>query len=292
MKPNNIRNFDFNDFKELSVELDYLSEFLNDLSDLISGNGILLPYIANSEIHFFTTGLISSASNTINSIKLCCTIGAIADSNTLIRKLRDDLFQYLYILSIIKSRKTFSNFNQQILELNECNEDELAVNGWFNNSVSKLPYSVKKKLEFENYMSVLKQNSNIDMTLEKYDLKAYWDNLRKSLNDFVHNNGIQFSNQNFNHSKLVDLRNSLTDITQSTEFVVSLFFISILMIDSTMVLSSDLIAYLDNGMEPPEGSQFSIAGFVQDFIDNKVKVLHPELKQFLVDNNSHGMRIE
>lgn len=45
-------------------------------------------------------------------------------------------------------------------------------------------------------------------------------------------------------------------------------------------------------MQPPEDSQYFIARFVQDFIDKKVLKIHPELKQYLKDNNINGMRIE
>jgi hypothetical protein len=52
-----------------------------------------------------------------------------------------------------------------------------------------------------------------------------------------------------------------------------------------------MIDYLDFDMQPPEDCQYQIAPFIQDYIDNKVVKIHPELKQFLKDNNNYGMKI-
>lgn len=64
------------------------------------------------------------------------------------------------------------------------------------------------------------------------------------------------------------------------------------MVDSTLISSTDYINHLDCNLEPPEDSQYFIASFIQDFIDSKVSKLHPELKQYLKDNNINGMKIE
>jgi hypothetical protein len=64
------------------------------------------------------------------------------------------------------------------------------------------------------------------------------------------------------------------------------------MVESSLVSATDYIDHLDCNMEPPEESEYFVASFVQDFIDKKVSMIHPELKQYLKDSNSHGMKIE
>jgi hypothetical protein len=64
------------------------------------------------------------------------------------------------------------------------------------------------------------------------------------------------------------------------------------MVESSLISSTDYIDHLDGGLEPPENSQYFIANFIQDFIDTKVIKLHPALKQYLKENNNHGMKIE
>lgn len=296
------------EFKSFSEEVDYLSEFLNNLSELIYYNGHIISFFSDKEIYSLDTSLLDSSVQTLKSIKLCCSIGSFSDSNTLIRKLRDDLIQYVYILDIINLRKPFieestlniktdnpEEFANSILNLqfnNILTEDEQAVSAWFINTVSNLKRPIKKKLEFENYMTVLKQNNNISHILTDYKLQEYWDVLRKRLNNYVHSNGASFSRHN--HISVGDNRLGihLNNISNRTTYVVSFFMVVLLMIESSLISSTDYIDYLDCDMEPPEDSQHFVADFVQDFIDKKVSTIHPELKQYLKDNNIHGMKIE
>jgi hypothetical protein len=295
-------------FTKFSEEIDYLINFFDDFSELIFSNGRIISFIADKEHFTLNTVLIDSATQTLKSIKSCCSIGSFSDANTLIRKLRDDLIQYIYILNIVNSRNPFfeedlkgitidnsEEFTKSFLNLrinNTLNEDEQAVSAWFSNSVSDLQRPIKKKLEFENYMKVLKENENIHKILFDYNLQEYWDILRKKLNDYVHNNGNKFSAQNNIKSFDAGLETHLKNISIRTNYISSLFLSLLLMVDSTIIMSSDYIDHLDCELEPPEESQYFIARFVQDFIDNKVAKLHPELKQYLKDNNINGMKIE
>jgi hypothetical protein len=296
------------EFKRLSEELDYLSEFFNNLSELIYFNGRIISFFSHKEIYTLNTSLIDSSAQTIKSIKFCCSIGSFSDANTLIRKLRDDLMQYAYVLNIISLRRPFveesvgniktdnaEEFANAIsnLQFNSVlTDDEQAVSAWFNNTVSKLNRSIKKKLEFENYMTVIKQNSNISHILTEYKLQEYWEVLRKRLNNYVHSNGISFSKHNYISVRDKNLGTHLNNIGIRTTYVASFFVVVLLMIESSLIASTDYIDYLDCNMQPPEDSQYFVAGFVQDFIDKKVATIHPELKQFLKENNVHGMKID
>ncbi|MDP3443706.1 MAG: hypothetical protein Q8T08_12675, partial [Ignavibacteria bacterium] len=169
-------------------------------------------FFADKDIFYLNSYLIDSSAQTLRSIKLCCSIGSFSDANTLTRKLRDDLIQYVYILTIINMRKPFieedlenlkfdnlSDFETSYSNIrfnNILTDDEKAVSAWFANTVSDLTRPLKRKLEFDNYMKVLKENPNIAQILEKYYLQGYWEILRKRLNDYVHNNGVKFSAQN------------------------------------------------------------------------------------------------
>jgi hypothetical protein len=305
---NEIQIIETEDFVEFSTEIDYLINFFDDFSELVSCYGRVISFITDKEHFTLNTVLIDSATQTLKSIKSCCSIGSFSDANTLIRKLRDDLIQYIYILSVVISRKPFfeedlkdldihnpEKFTETFLNLrinNYLNEDEQAISAWFSNSVSDLNRQVKKKLEFENYMKVLKQNENINKILIDHNLQEYWEILRKKLNDYVHNNGSKFSAQNNVKSFDEELSIHLKNITIRTSYISSLFLSLLLMVDSAIIMSSDYIDHLDCNIEPPEESQYFIANFIQEFIDTKVTRLHPELKQYLKDNNINGMKIE
>jgi hypothetical protein len=296
------------EFKTFTEEIDYLTEFFNSLSELIYSNGRIISFYSNVEYYTLSTELIDSSTQTLKSIKLCCSIGSFSDANTLIRKLRDDLIQYVYILNVIGLRKPFleesinelkidnpEEFENSILNLqfnNTLTDDEQAVTAWFKNSVSDLQRPIKKKLEFENYMKVLKQNDKINQILIEYNLQEYWETLRKRLNNYVHNNGTHYSSHNVISANDKNLGTHLKNINIRTTYISSFFLVLLLMIESSLISSTDYIDHLDCDLQPPEDSQYFIASFVQDFIDKKVSKIHPELKQYLKDNNIHGMKIE
>ncbi len=295
-------------FKIFSEDIDYLTKFFIDLSGLIYSNGRIISFFSKVEYFTLSTDLIDSSAQTLKSIKFCCSIGSFSDANTLIRKLRDDLIQYVYILNIISLRMPFleestnnlknddtAEFANSLLNIqfnNTLTDDEHAITAWFKNSVSDLQRPIKKKLEFENYMKVLKQNDNINQIIIQYNLQVYWEALRKRLNNYIHNNGTHFSSHNTISATDKNLGTHLKNINIRTTYISSFFLVLLLMIESSLISSTDYIDHLDCEMLPPEGSQYFVASFVQDFIDKKVSKIHPELKQYLKDNNINGMKIE
>lgn len=303
----NLKVGDTEEFKVFEGEIDYLIDFFESFENLISYNGRLIPFFTDSKPFFLNAHLIGSSAQTLKSIKLCCSIGSFSDANTLIRKLRDDLIQHVYILSIIRSRKPFIEEDLENIEFGNSEEfvesisnirlnktitdDEKAVSAWFSNEVSGLKRPIKKKLEFANYMETLEKNPNISQILQGYDLQEYWERLRRKLNDYVHNNGVTFASQNMIRHNSRDLDIHLKNVNIRTSYISTVFFVSLLMIDSSLISSTDYIDYLECDLTPPEDSQYFIASFIQDFIDKKVSGLHPELKQYLIDNNIHGMDI-
>lgn len=296
------------EFKAFSKDIDFLTEFFNSLSELFYFNGRIISFFFDKEYYTLNTALIDSSAQTLKSIKLCCSIGSFSDANTLIRKFRDDLIQYVYILNITSLCKPFleesilelktdnsEEFANSILNLqfnNTLSDDEQAVVAWFNNSVIDLQRPIRKKLEFQNYMKVLRQNENINQILTEYNLQEYWETLRKRLNGYVHNNGTSFASHNTISAFHKNLAVHLKNINIRTSYISSFFVVLLFMIEASLFSSTDYIDHLECDMQPPENSQYFIAPFVQDFIDKKVVKIHPELKQYLKDNNINGMRIE
>lgn len=294
-------------YKIFEIEFDNTIDFLKNFTDLVTFSGRIISFISTEKVHIVNSSLLESSIQTLKSIKLCCSIGSFSDANTLIRKLRDDLLQYVYILAIINRRKTFTqksfeNFKidsveEMItgflqLEFNELTNDELAVEAWLSNKVLELPYNVKKKLGFENYMKILKLDSNVNKILLEYKLHKYWEHLQTKLNNYVHNNGTQFSQHNLIKSNNPNLEIYYQNINIRSSYVITFFLVLITMIDSPLLCSGDIEDYLDLDIEPPENCQYEIAPFIQEYINNKVVPLHPELKEFLQKNNSQGMKIE
>ena len=229
------------------------------------------------------------------------------ESTTLIRKLRDDLLLFVYMFDVAKQRIAFNEEDIESLDLKNSadfaasfanirfnpnlTDEEKAVEAWLSNSVMQLPKNIKMKLSFENYMKVLKQNANINKILTTYHLESYWETLRIKLNNYVHNNGRQFTSHNLITPEDPNLEIYLNNVNIRTSYITTFFLVLITMVDATLLSSTDMADYLDSGIDPPEDCQYGIASFIQEYVDNKVAKLHPELKEYLHNNNSYGMKI-
>ncbi|HOZ30015.1 MAG TPA: hypothetical protein PLL66_03780 [Bacteroidales bacterium] len=282
--------------------------FLNDFANLLYVNNSKVFIDNKLRIYYFQPVLIENAVNTLESISLCCKEGHFADANTLIRKFRDDLLLFVFILFITDKRHIFNEedlsylkFNHDVkqnverflnLRINEkLDENENAVFGWFNNTISDQPRNVRNKLGFENYMKTFKSDPKVVKFLTDYDLQEYWDKLSPKLNNFVHNNGIHFTEQNIITRNYQVINSQLKELNDDISFVCSFFLILIIVFDPSLIRSTDYDDYRDLGLEPIENSQFFIPRFIQKYIDSNVSMLHPELKEFL-KANKYGMMIK
>lgn len=294
-------------FKLFEKDFDQNIEFLDDFTNLIKLNGRIISFISDKNFHIVNAKLLENSVQTLRSIKLCCSIGSFSDANTLVRKLRDDLLLYTYILTIVNKRKSFTEDSLANLSMENqeefvkgfsnlqfntmLNDDEKAVTAWLENKVLELPRKIRMNLSFENYMKVLRKDSKISQILVDYKLGNYWEILRSKLNNYIHNNGSQFSSHNLIKTHDQNLEIYFGNVNVRTSYIITLFLVLITMIESSLISSGDMIDYLDCGMEPPEDCQYEIAAFIQSYIDDKVVKIHPELKQFLKDNNINGMKI-
>ena len=296
-------------YKNFLEEFDQNIKFLNDFSELIFYNGRIISVFSESQkMYIVNTALIDNSIKTLQSIKLCCSIGSFTDANTLIRKLRDDLILYVYILDVVNKRKIFIEEDLNNIKTDDSNvflesfsnlrfnpdfnENEKAVLAWLSNSVLEQPRNIKMKLSFENYMKYLKENENINKILTDYNLQGYWETLRNRLNNYVHNNGIGFTSHNLIKEYNPNLEIYFKNINIRTSYIVTFFLVLIIMTESPLISSTDMMDYLNCNEEPPEDCQYEIAPFIQNYIDEKVVKIHSELKQFLRDNNNYGMKIK
>lgn len=300
------RKIDENEeFLVFAKEIDDLSEFLELFSDLIVQNGHNISFCQNGKYFSVNTTLIDSASKTIKSIKLCCSIGSFSDANTLIRKLRDDLLQYVYILIITVSRQSFRpesaresiketlNLLSRLPPYDTLSEDEEAVKAWFENKVEELnPRKKRMKLDFENYMNVFRKNEKINKILKEFGLDHRWNELSRNLNNYVHNNGVKYSKHNIIDANNNILGTHLNEINNKTSYIVSVFVVLIILTKSDLIASTDYMDHVELEREPIENSQYFIANGIQEFIDTKISKIHPELIDFLKRNNTHSMIID
>lgn len=287
--PNPKQVGELEEFERFSMELDYVSNFFENLDDLVSMNSRLTPLFLGNKMLNFNSIALESCSKTLKSIKLCCSIGSFADANTLVRKLRDDLIQFVYFLVVINK---IVLFDEECVN-NTITKDEEALEKWIMNTIHNEEYkSIRKMLELKNYMKVISEYNKVKNVLEEYNLNKMWEDLSRHLNNYVHNNGILYSKRNCMEGYDIQSKEYLNEIRENISYVSSVFVILIFLIESRLFASTDYMDYCELGLTPIENSQYFVASFVQDFIDTKIKVLHPELLEFLKGNNSSGMLID
>lgn len=310
-----------------SIEIDdndenmiVLKETLDEMSDLLG----FISDNANRQIHMEWTGrktyliqgqALDAATHTILSIWGCCKHACFSDAFTLVRKFRDDLVQYLFIISTLdgieglseeeakKYLSDITNFDKVTEGLNLLLEiissgrkkkpHEKAVDSWLENTLSDDAHFQDRRLYFgaSKYISMLKNDDTINNCFELY-LKPLWSTLDRELNNYVHANGSKYIMSNlpnyiYNHRKdiIIHLISTIRDI-------MVIFISLIIIIKPSFIQSCDYIDFLDIGETPPDGSQYWVAPIIQNFIDTDIFRVSPCLKQFLKENNKYSMQIK
>lgn len=301
------------EYISLKLIIEELMEFLDSLSMLIFSNAHIKVCISGHKVHLLNTDLIDSAVKTLNSIEHCCIFGSFSDANTLIRKFRDDLILFLYILDVLNNRKYDEEKINEIvgdsididkwikainltlniaINGNNKNDDDKCVDAWFDNKVHSLSKQQRRKLYFENYMTYLKKDNCIDKVIKKYNLEKDWENIRIKLNDYTHNNGSKYTQANLMGISLPEIKNCFGEISSRLSFITAFFMALLILIEPIMIQSTDYIDYVDCGLTPPDDSQYIVAPFIKDFINKYINKINPELKVFLKNNAKYGMLIE
>ena len=143
--------------QKILQKLKEIELFLNEFGCL----SVDRPFIICRNNHILSLQMVLlSLEFTAGSIISCCEFGCLADANTLLRKYRDDIFFYLYI--VIYDRNKFEeSVADKIVEM------ENNIESWINNNLIDLHIGdVLKTIAFFPEMhSVIK----------KYRLKSFID---------------------------------------------------------------------------------------------------------------------
>ncbi|MCK9217690.1 MAG: hypothetical protein M0P77_07215 [Firmicutes bacterium] len=298
-------------FDEFDKAIEKNKDLLDFLGDKASDSPIIS--IANGKTHLLSAEFLISAEKTLQSISACCRLGSFSDANTLIRKYRDCLFLYLYIIEVLNNigGLTETEYGEVIDgEINEekfldiikilfyiyssgirKDEENKAVDGWFDNSAED--GSLFKFLDIKNYLYYLKKNKLVKDCIKKHNLEEKWEKLKRKQNNYVHNNSRCFITDNFisfdRYEKIISLlKNVRTDVT----FITSLFLTILILIKPEYISSYDYIYYLEEEMEPPNDSQYWISPIVQTYLDECLISIHLDLKEYLKANNPYNMAIK
>jgi len=127
-------------YRQLIEEMKTIEEFIKSFGKLSFGR----DYVLCGKLPFSLQVLITSVELTVGNIIACCECGCISDANTLLRKYRDDLFYYLYVIVYDSNKKLGISDSITTMEKN--------ISQWAQNGLDNL-----------YIQDILKQSTNLHM---------------------------------------------------------------------------------------------------------------------------------
>ena len=248
--------------RQTLADIKKIESFLTEFSVLSLGRDFVL---LKNEC-FSPKNVYTSCELTVGSIISCCESGCIADANSLLRKYRDDLFFYLYVL-VYDSFKKIDSKSRKVSEM------ERNILRWKNNNLYDFSSGT--------VMREIAEYPDIKEAVLQYNLKSFFERISNRLNNYVHGNGIDFYNcnviaydNNYMQSQMTILFNDLRMITVTFLFLLSLC-------SPQAIMSTDYEDHSDLSLTPPEGCQYWVAPFIVDFFRDNLDLIDKNCLEYL-----------
>lgn len=257
------------------------------------------PYVLSGQT-------MMSICNTLETIDFCCYRNAYSDAYTLIRKTRDDLMQYLFVLNVIQNKHGLTDeeieeftldvesmmkmieLNLSILFSGERKTDiELAMEKWIYNVLASTENNKDRKQFFgtSKYKSYLVSNNEKIYYIFENFLLDKWLREDRKLNNYVHANGIRFIMDNYVYQ--AQKENKDKELIETLQNITDIFLSLLSIIDSIKFHSSDYFDALEMGMEPQDGSQYWVCPIIVEYMNDR---FDKKLLRYIQDNEGHGMQ--
>ena len=214
-------------------------------------------------------GVMTSIELTLSNIHLCCEHACFADANTLLRKYRDDLFFYLYLV-VFNNQKMLGKSDKALDAMEEN------INRWIENNL--------KDLHIGEILKAIVSMKELSTASRQYDFQKSFDKIGCRLNNFVHSNGCSFYNQNAIAYNRKDLEDYLKKVVEDLRYITTTFMFLLVLCTPSMAMSSDYVDYLDSHELPPEGSQYWVAPFIDRFFHQNISCIDETCLDYLREN--------
>ena len=215
--------------------------------------------------------ILFSIEQTLGSLQSVCSLGNFSDAHILIRKIRDDLFFYLFT--------TVTCIEGESVKVNE-------IELWMSNALSNL--------HFSNVLKRIGKSPSLLNSIKQYGLHETFNRIGTELNNFTHGNGIDFYNMPYSHyqySGIDRLQNICEFLGRTLNYIVVTFLFLETLCNPLSICSSDYIDHLDMGMTPPDNSQYWVAPYITDFFERKKALLDDNCIKYLRDNMVYDMQL-
>ena len=241
-----------------------LESFMDDLGFLVFGRDMIIC----EKYMFSMQTILNSSQATLGNIIDCCESFCLADTYTLLRKYRDDLFFCLYIVLYDANTRSGITKNTSKMETN--------IKHWCENGLSNLNIS--------EVLSTIGTSEHLKNVIIKYNLQKRFDIIGKRLNDYIHGNGHSYYNTS---AVLFDdkyLEQQVGDIVFITRYITTTFLFLLVLISPYYIMSTDYVDYLEIGQTPPDGPQHCVAPFVAEFFKDNIKIIDKNCYEYLKEN--------
>ena len=247
------------------AEMRTVEKFLSDFGFLSFGR----DFVFCSKYTFSLQMISNGFELTAGSIISCCESGCMADAYSLLRKYRDDLFFYLYVV-VYDSCNKLDNKSPAVAQM------ETNIERWIKNDLDDL--------HIGTVLQAIGQSSEARTAVQKYKLKSYFDALRDRLNNYVHSNGISFYNRNVNAYPGKTLQNQLEALQKDMRFITITFLFLLPLCSPLSIMSTDYVDCLDCNIAPPDGSQYWVAPFICAFFEKNLNLIDKNCLKYLQEN--------
>lgn len=256
-----------NESEKLISEMHKVEEFLSDFGFLSFGRDFVLC----GKNTFSLQMVITSCELTAGSIISCCEFGCMADAYSLLRKYRDDMFFYLYVV-VYDTCNKLENNSKLVAQM------EKNIERWVNNNLDDLYIG--------DILMAIGQSPRAKDAVQKYKLKSYFDTIGNRLNNYVHSNGVLFYNRNVNAYQRDHLQKHIQELLKDMRFITITFLFLLTLCSPSSIMSTDYIDSLDCGLKPEEDSEYWVAPFVEKYIKENIGLINQSCLNYLRENTS------
>lgn len=257
------------------------------------------PYMLSGET-------MMSICKTLETIDFCCHRNAYSDAYTLIRKIRDDLMQYLFVLNVIQNKhgltdeecKEFQLDPESMMKMialdisilisgERKTEAEHAMEKWIYN-ILEISENAKDRKEFfdtSKYRAYfVSNNEKVKYVFENF-LVDKWKREDRKLNNYVHTNGIKYLTDNYVYQCEKEKKDK--ELIETLQNISDIFLSLLAIIDSIKFHSSDYVDALEMDMEPLEGSRYWVCPVIVEYMNDR---FDKELLRYIQESEGHGMQ--
>lgn len=254
-------------FEVMLNEIKSTYEFLEYFDYLQSDKNIL--HTRSFKI-IMPSGILRSALRTLLSIRLCCDHGNFSDANILLRKYRDDLFFYLYVV--------LGYYDTKATNQKETIGYEKNVEAWMNNNLSNLFIT--------DVFRYIGEHPTLRQAVKKYNLHSVFNRIGEVLNNYTHGNGIKYYNKWLHAYADDDIEELTRDFPEQLGYFTVTYVFLLVLINPLFIMSTDYVDSLECGREPIPDSQYLVAPFVEDYISSKKHLLGDDCIKYLQDKTN------